>query len=65
MTRRKPPVRSGELLRHLANPRDTKTMLTVLRVVLIAGAAWAVMVGFMAALPFSSERRVVAPGSRG
>ncbi|MEV3937348.1 hypothetical protein AB0K52_15385 [Glycomyces sp. NPDC049804] len=46
-----PPVRSGELLRHLASPRDAKTMLTVLKVALIAGAAWAVMVGFMAAFP--------------
>ncbi|MCD0447159.1 hypothetical protein LO763_26430 [Glycomyces sp. A-F 0318] len=48
---REPPVRSGELLRHLADPRDAKAMLTVVKVVLIAGAAWAVMVGFMAAFP--------------
>ncbi|MGH8883378.1 MAG: hypothetical protein ACRD0P_39565, partial [Stackebrandtia sp.] len=46
-----PPVRSGELLRHLAQPSDTRSMLTVATVGLIAYAAFAVMVGFMVAFP--------------
>lgn len=48
-----PPVRSGELLRHLADPRDAKGMLTVARVVLVVGAASAVAVGFMADFPLN------------
>ncbi|MGH3731085.1 MAG: hypothetical protein ACRDTU_20380 [Micromonosporaceae bacterium] len=45
-----PPVRSGELLRHLAKPGNAKTMLTV-KVGLIANVAFAVMVGYMVAFP--------------
>lgn len=46
-----PPVRSGELLRHLGSPRNPKAMLTVATAVLIACAAWGIMVGLRVAFP--------------
>lgn len=58
-----PPVRSGELLRHLSKPSDAKTMLKVAAVALVAAVAFTVTVGFMVAFPFNLISMVAPIGS--